>query len=53
MALPFVEAFIELPKGSVRDAPMIVVHTKYSELVLTLIKDWNVEEISGEKMQKV
>lgn len=40
MILPFVAEIIDQATGFVRDAPIPVVHRKYSELVLKLIKDY-------------
>lgn len=37
MAFPFLLAFINLATGFIHDAPMTVVYTKYSELLLKII----------------
>lgn len=44
MVVPFIAAFIDRPAVFVPNAPVTVVHTKYSELVIKLVKDRDDEE---------
>lgn len=46
----FLETHVDEATGFVRDVPMTVVPTKYSELVIKLFKDCNGEENSPEKV---
>lgn len=53
MQLPFVTAFVGHATVIAWGTPMTIVHTKYLDLVLKLIKDWDDKDMNSEKKLKV